>query len=361
MEENKNLPQDGQNPKKPPNGVKKEKKSDKRPMSKTKKKVLIVALCVVLVLAILATVLTVIAVISNRPPELEEVRGRFEELLTAAPAINVMLWGEGLPTYPRIYSEGFSFKDVYDPAPTEKNEKNISGFTFTAEDGRVIVAYRGWMFFIPEGESAGVYYDFEKNVTLAAKPDNSNYYRFAERVTSPRDGQEQNAYLAENLGGEGVYYYTLADFDVSSVFFYTETDDEYYDYVKESSGYLTTDEMKLAAEKVYSTAYLSSVYESIFTGIIVEGGSSMLYARYYDYEDTESGAVYLVKDNRYKGYELKDWTYDYATMEIVKKSNASFVTLEIDRYLTSDATVRERIKCTFAKENGTWYLDSPTF
>lgn len=360
MEENKKLPEEGQMEKKPPNGVKKSKKTERAPMSKTKKKVLTVAVCVLLVLAILAGVLITVAVINNRPPELAEVRARFEELLLAAPTVNEMLWGKGLPTYPRIYSEGFSFKDVYDPAP-ENNEKNISGFTFTAEDGRSIVAYRAWMFFIPAGESNGVYYDFERNVTLSAKPDDKNYYRFAERVTAPRDGQEQNAYLATNLGGEGVYYYSLADFDLTAVFFYTENDDPDYDYVKENSGYLTTDQMKDAAGKVYSSAFLNSVYESIFTGVIVEGGPGMLYARYYDYENTETGEVRLVKDNRDKGYDLKAWTYDFSTMAIVRKSNATFVTLQIDRYPTGNESARETVKFTFAKENGTWYLDSPTF
>ena len=361
MEENKSLPLEGQTEKIPQNGVKKSKKTDKQPMSKTKKKVLKVAICVLLVLAILTGVLVTVAIINNRPPKLEEVRARFEELLLAAPAVNEMLWGEGLPTYPRIYSEGFSFKDAYDPAP-ENNEKNISGFTFTAEDGRVIVAYRAWMFFIPAGESNGLYYDFEKNVTLTAKPDDKNYYRFAERATAPRDGQEQNTYLADNLNGEDVYYYySLTDFDLNAVFFYTEADDKDYDYVKESSGYLTTGQMKDAASKVYSAAFLNSVYESIFTGVIVEGGSSMLYARYYDYENTETGEVYLVKDNRDAGYELKEWTYDFSSMAIVRKSNASFVTLQIDRYPAGDASARETVKFTFAKENGTWFLDSPTF
>lgn len=360
LEENKNLPSEGQVEKKPPNGAKKSKKEGKPPMSKTKKKVLIVAVCVGLVLAILAAVLVTVALINNRAPKLEEVRPRFEELLLAAPAVNEMLWGEGLPTYPRIYSEGFSFKDTYDPVP-EGNEKNIQGFTFTAEDGRTIVAYRAWMFFIPAGESSGVYYDFEKNVTLSAKPDDKNYYRFAERVNAPRDGQEANAYLAQHLGGEGMYYYSLADFDLNAVFFYTESDDANYDYVKESSGFLTTDHIKDAAGKVYSSAFLNSVYESLFTGVVVEGGSSMLYARYYDYEDLESGTNALVKDNRDKGYELKNWTYDFSTMEIVRKSNATFVTLQLDRYLTGDSAVRETVKVAFVKENGQWFLDSPTF
>ena len=87
----------------------------------------------------------------------------------------------------------------------------------------------------------------------------------------------------------------------------------------------------------------------------------MLYARYYDYENTETGEVRLVKDNRDKGYDLKAWTYDFSTMAIVRKSNATFVTLQIDRYPAGNESARETVKFTFAKENGTWYLDSPTF
>ncbi len=333
----------------------------RRPMSKTKKKLIIAIVSVVLVLAILAGVLIVNGVIKNRPPELEEIRGRLEKVITASGAVNDMFWGEGLATYPRIYSEGFSFKDVYGVGE-DTQERNISGFVFDNADGRTIVAYHPWMYFIPKGQTNGIYYDFEKKAILDGKPDDDSYYRFAVRTGKPREGAEQNAYLAENLAeiykGE-YYYYDLADFDLNKVFFYNEKDDPNYDYVRTDSGYLSIEDMKLAAEKVYSQDYLTSLYESMFTGMTT--GSAMLYARYYDYEDTESGTVSLVKYNKEKGYDLTDWVYDFSTMKMVEESNASFVTVEVERTDAADASRRETKKLYFALEDGQWYLDSPSF
>lgn len=329
----------------------------KRPMSKTKKKLLIAIVSVALVLAVLAGVLIVRGVIKNRPPELEEIRARLEQVITDSAAVNDMFWGEGLETYPRIYSEGFSFKDVYGVGE-DTQERNISGFVFENADGRTIVAYHPWMYFIPKGEKNGIYYDFEHDTILNGKPDDDSYYRFAVRTDKPLDGQAQNEYLAQNLGG-GYCYYDLAEFDLNAVFFYTEKDEKKYDYVRTDTGYLSTDDMKAAAEKVYSGDYLTSLYESMFTGVTT--GSAILYARYYDYEDVENGTVSLVKYNGDKGYDLTEWVYDFSTMKMVEESNAKFVTVEVERTDAKDAARRETAKLYFALENGEWYLDSPSF
>ena len=119
------------------------------------------------------------------------------------------------------------------------------------------------------------------------------------------------------------------------------------------------EDIKKKAERVYAGDYLTSLYESMFTGMTT--GTAMLYARYFDYEDTESGTVSLVKDNREKGYTLTAWTYDFSTMRMVKESNSTFVTVEVERYATEDASRRETAKLYFVKENGEWYLDSPSF
>ncbi|MBO5354897.1 MAG: hypothetical protein J6B09_02395 [Clostridia bacterium] len=327
---------------------------------KNKKKLIAVIVSVALVLIALIVTVVIVAVRKNRPPELEEVRGRFEEVLNASGEINEIFWGEGLPTYPRIYEEPFSFKDSYFNGETSE-EKTIKGITFDDGNGRTIVAYRAWMFFIPDGQEDGIYYDFENNAVLAAKP-NDDFYRFAERVSAPREGATQNAYLAQNLGGEGYYYYSLESYDIGSVFFYTESDDENYDFVRLDCGYLSVEDIKLAAAKVYSPSYLASVGESIFTGVIVSDTAGvLLWARYMDHEDSGSGEMSLVKYNKDKGLTLTDWVYDFSTMRIADGSNAAFVTVELERYPAGNEGAREVCTQRFALENGEWYLDSPSY
>ena len=327
---------------------------------KNKKKLIAVIVSVAVVLIALIVTVVIVAVRKNRPPALEDVRGRFEEVLNASGEINEIFWGKGLPTYPRIYEEPFSFKDSYFNGETSE-EKTIKGITFKTEDGRTIVAYRAWMFFIPDGKKDGIYYDFENNAVLSAAPD-SSFYRFAERVTAPREGVSQNAYLAENLGGEGAYYYSLESFDMNSVFFYVESDDENYDFVRLDCGFLSIEDIQLAAAKVYSPSYLASVSESMFTGVIVSDTAGvLLWARYMDQEDPSGGGVALVKYNKDKGLALTEWVYDFSTMRIVDDSNATFVTVEVERYPTGNEGARVVSTQRFALENGAWYLDSPSY
>ena len=328
---------------------------------KNKEKLIAVIVSVAVVLIALIVTVIVVSVRKNRPPALEDVRDRFEQVISASGEINEIFWGKGLPTYPRIYEEPFSFKDSYFNGEDEE-EKTIKGITFHTEDGRTIVAYRAWMFFIPDGQENGIYYDFENNAVLAAKP-NDDFYRYAERVTAPREGVAQNAYLAENLGGEGCYYYSIESFDMDSVFFYEESDDENYDFVRLDCGYLSVEDIKLAAAKVYSPSYLASVNESLFTGVLVskvEGEGVLLYPRYEDREDSQSGGTTLVKYNKEKVLTLTDWEYDFSTMRIVD-GNATFVTVEIERYPVGNEGARERSTQHFALENGEWYLDSPSY
>ncbi|MBE6702462.1 MAG: hypothetical protein E7585_03505 [Ruminococcaceae bacterium] len=339
------------------------KKKKRAPLSPANKKKLIAAIvAVALVIAILTTVLVVRAVKNNRAPELATVRDRYIELISNAHAVNEILWGEGLPTYPRIYSTGFSFKDSYGEGD-KKTEKNISGFVVETEEFGTIVAYHAWMFFIPPGEEDGIYYDFEKDVTLSGKPDEDDFYRFAVRVEEEREGEQKNTYLAENIKTEEVYYYyDLEEFDLNSLWLYTEKDEPYYDYVKENCGYLFVDDIKIAAQKVYSAAMMNAINEGILTGITVsERPGGTLYPRYMDYENTESGEVFLVKFNQDEGYNLTEWVYDFDTMRILPKSNRKTVKLSVERHPTGKPEERTTKTLTFVLENGNWYLDAPSY
>jgi hypothetical protein len=73
--------------------------------ARTKKRLIAVAVATGALLVALGILLAVIAVINNRPPKFEDVRAKFEELLTKSQGINEMIWGAGLPTYSRVDAE----------------------------------------------------------------------------------------------------------------------------------------------------------------------------------------------------------------------------------------------------------------
>lgn len=126
-----------------------------------------------------------------------------------------------------------------------------------------------------------------------------------------------------------------------------------YDYVTEDCPYQTTDEIKAAAEKVYSDAYLASIYETMFIGVADEN-AGMLYARYLD---TDEG---LKKSNVHKAIVEKKRIYDYDTMTIVKPSGQSYANVEFDTHLEGESEIL-RVRLTLVKEDGEWRLDSPTY
>ena len=100
----------------------------------------------------------------------------------------------------------------------------------------------------------------------------------------------------------------------------------------------------------------------MFTGVIVSDTAGvLLWARYMDQEDPNGGGVALVKYNKDKGLALTEWVYDFSSMRIVDDSNATFVTVEVERYPAGNEGARVVSTQRFALENGAWYLDSPSY
>ena len=126
-----------------------------------------------------------------------------------------------------------------------------------------------------------------------------------------------------------------------------------YDKVMlENSEYLNIEDMKEAAEKIFSDEYLSELYESAFDGIMISDTNA--YVRFYD--NTE----WLYQNMNAGEFSLSERIYDYSTMEIVNPSNSKYVTVSIESYTLSDPT-RKTVNLSFVYENGNWFLDSPTY
>ncbi|MBQ7347438.1 MAG: hypothetical protein IJW55_05725 [Clostridia bacterium] len=133
-----------------------------------------------------------------------------------------------------------------------------------------------------------------------------------------------------------------------------------YEIVSDYTKFASVDEIKAAAEKVYSTAYLEDVlYPSAFDGYAIDdgtGGSAYAYSRYVD------DGMWIYRSVHDKNY-LQNGTrvYDYSTMKIVSPSNGEACYVSIESYLLSDpANISTDPIRLVLQDDGQWYLDSFT-
>ena len=131
-------------------------------------------------------------------------------------------------------------------------------------------------------------------------------------------------------------------------------EDEYtaYNKVMENSRFKSIDDMKKAAEKVYSENYLDAIYETAFEGYMT--GSSSAYMRFLETSD------WMYQSISATDFDLSERIFDYSSMEIVKPSNGEYMNVTIDSYSLRDKKVKT-ITLSFIYERGNWYLDSPTY
>lgn len=312
------------------------------------KYLLAVIIAVALALTALATVLIVNLTRDRRAPELSEVRERFTALIEASYGVNTVLFGRGLPTYPRVYEER-------EPHTVTFLGEPYTIYTYSFEDSEIgtVVGYQYYVR-IPEDDGEGhthyVAYDL---VTGAALGNDYARYRFAEKTTEARGGAVYEA--------NGYYYYDLPDYKEPD-FYYTAEDYTDYDYVRADSPYQSVEEIRKAAAAVYANAYLRSVTGALFDGAIGaadDPAGTILAARYIDYR--KDGVSYLMQSNTVTGYDLPARRYDYGTMRVARGSNSKYMKIEIESYIEGDEQNRTTVRLAFAKENGEWYLDSPTY
>ena len=132
-------------------------------------------------------------------------------------------------------------------------------------------------------------------------------------------------------------------------------DDQYaaYNRALETSGYVGADDMKAAAEKIYSTEYLAAIYETAFDGYLT--GNSSAYLRFYETSE------WLFQSRDASDFKLSERVYDYSTIEIVKPSSSEYINITIESYSIDNPEVRQTISLGFVFERGNWYLDTPTY
>lgn len=320
-----------------------------------KKRLIAVIVAIALILVSLGVFLVVRHIKNNRPPELESLRPRVIALIDASHEINEIFWGEGLSTHPRVYQEYYTRVPFYLQKEGERyifsetqTDYKLYYYTFTDAEVGDILAYQYCL-----KVSDGVYIDVEKGDALTIS--DKIKYRYA-RVSS-----EWEEGVIFEAGGK--YYIPLPSYvEKEADFYYNSSDPEYYDYVRDDAGYLTTAAIKSKAEGVYANDFLSSVYESIFTGIKVsENQNGTLYARYIDHTDSE-GNGYLMKSNIWTAVNVsRGYLYDTMRMSEKRKSNATDVYIDIDSYVPGKEGETQTITLAFTLQDGAWYLNSATY
>ena len=262
----------------------------------------------------------------GKAPEFFEIEARLRELVDASYEINDIFFGYGLPVYERVYDPREKTEVIID------EETDIRTYYYEINDkelGRVI-AYRS------------SYIDPYSYVQVVKKKDESR--------TPVFENGKVFAYELEN--------YVEPHHD----FYYSDNDPDGYDYVTAESKYQSIEQIKEAAEKVYSMDYLESLYEYQFDGTVIKSGETLTSstARYMEYED-EDGIITLMVSNTYDPLVTEKRIYDYSTAKIIRPKRKDFVTISIDSYLESKPDERLNVKLTMILQDGVWMLDSGTY
>jgi hypothetical protein len=183
----------------------------------------------------------------------------------------------------------------------------------------------------------------------------TNKYKFA-RIVNAADVKESDGTPVLHDEESGVYLYATEYTEAKPEYVYNDEDMAGYNVVRTDAKYVSVDEIKSAAEKVYSTDYLEGVYQAAFTGLSSGSVSSggVIGARFI-----EQG--YLLRQSASaKAYITAKRIYDYSTMKIVRPSNDEIVNITIDSHLEGSEEIL-KVRLTLVLQDGQWYLDTPTY
>ena len=354
------------------------------------KKIICLILCVLFLIPAMAS--------CSRAPEYVEIEGRFRELVEASAEINRVLFGTGLATYERVIDprsstkyftdpqtgaqyhyyiiedntlgEVIAFRQAYTTKVYEEGTKKY--FYYEALDdayGTILVINSAdggeklclQMLSEPKAGETAYYQNIEKGrygYLLEGYDYQKDDYAYVEAEDAPR---AEAAYYQNDAKGR--YYYLLTDYvEPTYESFYDEDDPADYDIVRFDEIYRSVEEIKEAAEKVYSAEYLEALYETLFVGTAaVDGHVSGRSARYIEYADAEDGTITLMKSNTYEPLITETRMYDFSTAKMVRPSNGKYVNIEVESYLPSAPENRLTVRLSMILQDGVWMLDNGTY
>ncbi len=258
-------------------------------------------------LSLLLMGITLLLVLTScgNTPDIEEVRPRIIELIEASYEINDIFFGDGID---RVDYEAEYQKIVDSYAPG-----------LAAAQQRLTQAQ-------------------EALQALQASADPS-----AEAIATAQQAVEE----AQAEVKKNTYMFTKEEFIAQY-----DTDLTYTPVKSEK--YLSVEDIKKEAEKVYSAAYLMSIYETAFVGYVEDGMTDMIYARYYD------GPEGLMIHKKAEVWVTEKRIYDYDSMKIVRPSNGKSITVECMTHLEGQ-TESLSVRLTFVKQGEEWFLNSPSY
>ncbi len=158
--------------------------------------------------------------------------------------------------------------------------------------------------------------------------------------------------------GEGLPTYDRDNAD-NEVLYYGFFGYDAYEIVRGDCPYQSVEQIKAAAEKVYSPDYLDDIYTMGFDGYADENSDNVATARYLHTGEYFLKYAFGDKDTFHvlPGKRI----YKYDTMAIGELSNAKAINLTIESYLEGDEQNVTVETVRFVLVDGEWFLDEPTY
>lgn len=122
--------------------------------------------------------------------------------------------------------------------------------------------------------------------------------------------------------------------------------------------YPSVEDIRAAAEAVYSEEFLSDVGASLFEGNMITTGEISMVSR-ARYAEIDRNLCILVDWDQ--GFDYHRRVYDLSTMQMVKRlSSADIVTVTVES-VREDGSDALEVTLRFVLQDGDWRLDSPTY
>ena len=131
-----------------------------------------------------------------------------------------------------------------------------------------------------------------------------------------------------------------------------------YEMITQNAKFYSVDEIKQAAEKVYSKDYLNDVlYKTAFDGYAIEdgaGGAVVGVSRYYENEG------YFWQAKNHKVFYTAMRIYDYSTMQVHALGRGDACVVTMDSWLEDTPEKVENVEIPLVLQDGKWFLDNFT-